>query len=151
MPPSSAAGPDAMAFLLVLVGMRPYRSCHPDCWSSAAVVCWSSAAVAGQRLRPDGRTFEKLAIEESVPRRHVNNLVRRAELRVREGLATSSAPLPWVVSTLRTRLGTAATQRQVASARRHKAGTRFRPTRVCQRSSRKRRAWAMVCILSIGT
>jgi hypothetical protein len=66
-------------------------------------------------LRPDGRTFEELAIEESVPRRHVNNLVRRAELRVREGLATSSAPLPWVVSTLRTRLGTAATQRQVAS------------------------------------
>ena len=91
------------------------------------MVCWSSAAVAGQRLRPDGRTFEKLAIEESVPRRHVNNLVRRAELRVREGLATSSAPLPWVVSTLRTRLGTAATQRQVASARRHTAPSRIGP------------------------
>ncbi len=66
-------------------------------------------------LHPDGRTFEELATEEGVPRRQVNKLVRRAELRVREGLATSPAPLPWVVSTLRTRLGTVATQRQVAS------------------------------------
>ncbi len=66
-------------------------------------------------LHPDGRTFEELATEEGVPRRQVNKLVRRAESRVREGLATSPAPLPWVVSTLRTRLGTAATQRQVAS------------------------------------
>ena len=66
-------------------------------------------------LHPDGRTFEELATEEGVPRRQVNKLVRRAELRVREGLATSPAPLPWVVSTLRTRLGTLATQRQVAS------------------------------------
>ena len=42
-------------------------------------------------------------------------MVRRAESRVRDALGTSPAPLPWAVSTLRARLGTAATQGQLAA------------------------------------
>ena len=64
-------------------------------------------------LHPDGRTFEDLAKQEGICRQNVNGLVRRAESRVRAALETSPAPLPWAVSTLRTRLGAAATEDEV--------------------------------------
>ena len=58
-------------------------------------------------------TFADLAGEECLPRRHVNKLVRRAEARVRQALTAAPAPLPWFVSTLRSRLGAVATAEQL--------------------------------------
>ncbi len=66
-------------------------------------------------LHPDGRTFDDLGRQEGVARRHVNKLVRRAESRVRAALRTAPAPLPWAVSTLRTRLGAATTMDDVVT------------------------------------
>jgi hypothetical protein len=64
-------------------------------------------------LSPAGRTFADLGREEDLPRRHVNKLVRQAEARVRQALPASPAPLPWLVSTLRSRLGAIAPAEQV--------------------------------------
>lgn len=66
-------------------------------------------------LHPDGRTFDELARQEDLPRRHVHKLVRRAESRVRQAFDASRAPLPWTVSTLGARLGAVARRDEVAA------------------------------------
>lgn len=78
-------------------------------------------------LHPDVRTFEELATQEGILRRHVNKLVRRAESRVRQALDASREPLPWAVSTLRARLGAVARQDEVA-AELDRLGAGKRPT-----------------------
>ena len=65
-------------------------------------------------LNPEPSPFEALAAREGMRRRHVNTLIRRSESRVRLALTTAPAPLPWLVSTLRSRLGALAPVDQVA-------------------------------------
>jgi hypothetical protein len=56
-------------------------------------------------LSRQGQTLEVLAGELGLLRRHANKLVARAEARVRKALEAARGPLPWYVSTLRSRLG----------------------------------------------
>jgi hypothetical protein len=65
-------------------------------------------------LNPEPVPFVDLAAREGMPRRHVNKLVRRSESRVRGALTTAPAPLPWLVSALRSRLGAVARAEQVS-------------------------------------
>ena len=65
-------------------------------------------------LNPQSLPFEDLAAREGLQRRHANKLVRRSEARVRLALTTAPTPLPWLVATLRSRLGAVARDEQVA-------------------------------------
>ena len=65
-------------------------------------------------LNPEPLPFEDLAAREGLQRRHANKLVRRSESRVRLALTTAPAPLPWLVATLRSRLGAVVRDEQVA-------------------------------------
>jgi hypothetical protein len=66
-------------------------------------------------LHHDDRSFEQLAREEDLSGQRLGQIVRRAESRVREALAASSGPLPWLVSAAGRRLG-AVTSEDVANA-----------------------------------
>jgi hypothetical protein len=66
-------------------------------------------------LDPEPVPFVDLAAREGIPRRQVNKLVRRAESRVRQALTMAPAPLPWVVSALRSRLGAVAPAEQLSA------------------------------------
>lgn len=66
-------------------------------------------------LSPDAPTFVELAKREGIPSRQAQKLVRRAEQRVRCALRQAPAPLPWLVSTLASRLGGVAPAGQVES------------------------------------
>ena len=56
-------------------------------------------------LASDPPTFAELGKREGLTRRRANDLVRRAEDRVRRALPSAPVPLPWLVSTLASRLG----------------------------------------------
>lgn len=79
-------------------------------------------------LNPEPVAFSDLAAREGMRRRHVNTLVRRSESRVREALAAAPAPLPWLVSALRSRLGAVAPAGQVG-AELDRLGARETPAR----------------------
>jgi hypothetical protein len=66
-------------------------------------------------LNPEPVPLVELAAREGVRRRHVHKLVRRSESRIRGALATAPAPLPWLVSALRSRLGAVAPAEQVGA------------------------------------
>ncbi len=115
----SAGGPDAVRVAADRL-LREHARWALDLAKPAALLVEAAGRERDQRLfiswslHPDGRTFDDLAKQEGMCRQNVNGLVRRAESRVRAALETSPAPLPWVVATLRCRLGTAATEDQVA-------------------------------------
>jgi hypothetical protein len=77
-------------------------------------------------LNPEPAPFAGLAAREGIPRRQVNKLVRCAESRVRRALTTAPAPLPWLVSALRSRLGAVAPAEQL-SAELDRLGAREAP------------------------
>jgi hypothetical protein len=61
-------------------------------------------------LHHDDRSCEQLAREEGVSGQRLGRIVRQAESRVREALAASPGPLPWLVSTAGRRLGAVTTE-----------------------------------------
>lgn len=66
-------------------------------------------------LNPEPVPFVDLAAREGMPRRQAHKLVRRSESRVRAALTTAPAPMPWLVSALRSRLGAVAPAEQVGA------------------------------------
>jgi hypothetical protein len=63
-------------------------------------------------VREDRPTIEQLATELGIGTERVRQLRHRAEARVRAALVASPAPVPWVVSAVRRRLGAVTTQEQ---------------------------------------